>query len=682
MGEQAGEREAYNRLLELRDALHYHNHRYYVLDDPEIPDSEYDRLFRELQDIEAAHPEWVTHDSPSQRVGSAPLDEFPEIRHEVPMLSLQNAFSEEEALDFDRRVRELLGTDSPVDYTVEPKLDGLAVSLIYEDGRFVRGGTRGDGYRGEEITSNLRTIRQIPLRLQGEGWPARLEVRGEVFMSKAGFERLNARREERGESPFANPRNAAAGSLRQLAPRITAERPLEISIYGLGVVDGDIGACHSQVLERLQEWGLPMVREVRTVTGMEDCLAAYRRLLDDRHSLPYEIDGVVYKVDRFDYQEDLGSIARSPRWAMAHKFPALEELTRIRSIEPSVGRTGAVTPIAHLDPVVVAGATVSRASLHNQDEIDRKDVRIGDWVMIRRAGDVIPEVVKVVTEKRPPSATAFRLPDSCPECGSQVLRPEGEAIARCTGGLTCPAQRLHTILHFASRRAMDIDGLGEKIVQQLIERDMVHTPVDLYHLTVEGLQDLDRMAEKSATNLVNAVAASRETTLARFIYALGILLVGEATAQVLASHFGSLDALMAADEEALQEVPDVGPAVAASLVTFFRQPHNREVIAGLREAGVHWAEGTGESVDGPDLSDVRVVLTGTLERWTREEAKAALEARGAKVTGSVSAKTSYVVAGTDAGSKLEKAESLGVRVLNEEGLDRLLETGSPGDRTP
>ncbi|MFP4561127.1 MAG: NAD-dependent DNA ligase LigA, partial [Thiohalorhabdus sp.] len=579
------------------------------------------------------------------------------------------------AHDFDRRIRDLLGTAEAVDYTVEPKLDGLAVSLIYEDGVLVRGGTRGDGYRGEEITSNLRTIRQIPLRLRGSGWPSRLEVRGEVFMSKSGFQRLNERRRERGEAAFANPRNAAAGSLRQLDPRITAERPLEISIYGLGQVDGDIGERHSEVLERLRGWGFPIVREVRTARGIEACLEAYRGLRDQRHDLPYEIDGVVYKVDRFDHQEELGSIARSPRWALAHKFPALEELTRILDIEPSVGRTGAVTPIAHLEPVEVAGATVSRASLHNQDEIDRKDVRIGDWVMVRRAGDVIPEVVKVVTERRPADARPYRLPDTCPVCGSQVIRPEGEAIARCTGGLSCPAQRLHTLLHFASRRAMDIEGLGEKIAQQLIDRDLVHTPVDLYRLTVEDLQGLDRMAEKSATNLVNAIDASRHTTLARFIYALGILLVGEATAQSLASHFGTLDALLAADEAELQRVPDVGPAVAGSIVTFLRQPHNQEVIAGLRRE-LRIEEGEASPAEGPDLSGLRLVLTGSLERRTRDEARAALEARGARVTGSVSAKTDYVVAGADPGSKRDKAEELGVRILDEEGLERLLEQGT------
>jgi len=668
----------YQRLQELREQVRYHNYRYYVLDDPELPDSEFDRLFRELQAIEARHPDWVTADSPTQRVGAEPMDAFPEIRHEVPMLSLGNAFEEQEARDFDRRVRELLGTDDAVDYTVEPKLDGLAVSLIYEGGVLVRGGTRGDGYRGEEITSNLRTIRQVPLRLIGEGWPDRLEVRGEVYLGKAGFERLNRDREENGEPAFANPRNAAAGSLRQLDPRITAARPLEISIYGLGQVSEAIGERHSEVLARLQEWGLPMVGELRTVRGIEACLAAYRDLLDRRHDLPYEIDGVVYKVDRYDHQRALGHIARSPRWATAHKFPALEELTRIRDIEASVGRTGAVTPVAHLDPVVVAGATVSRASLHNQDEVDRKDVRIGDWVMIRRAGDVIPEVVKVVTERRPADAEPYRLPDTCPQCGSAVIRPEGEAIARCTGGLSCPAQRLHTLLHFASRRAMDIDGLGEKIAQQLIDRDMVHTPVDLYHLRVAELQQLERMAEKSATNLVGAIEASKDTSLPRFIYALGIQLVGEATAQQLAGHFGSLETLMAADAEGLQAVPDIGPAVADSLVTFFDQPHNREVIRGLLDAGVHWPQPEGEAASGPDLSGLRLVLTGTLEGRSREEAKEALEGLGARITGSVSAKTDYVVAGADAGSKLEKARELGVAVLDEAGLDRLLAEGPVG----
>ncbi|HKL77761.1 MAG TPA: NAD-dependent DNA ligase LigA, partial [Gammaproteobacteria bacterium] len=455
-------------------------------------------------------------------------------------------------------------------------------------------------------------------------------------------------------------------------------RPLSISIYGLGQVSAPIGERHSEVLARLQEWGLPMVGEMRTVRGIDQCLAAYRELLDKRHDLAYEIDGVVYKVDRYDQQAALGHIARSPRWAVAHKFPALEELTRIRDIEASVGRTGAVTPVAHLDPVEVAGATVARASLHNQDEVDRKDVRIGDWVMIRRAGDVIPEVVKVVLERRPEGTAPYRLPDTCPECGSAVIRPEGEAIARCTGGLSCPAQRLHTLLHFASRRAMDIDGLGEKVAQQLIQRDLVHTPADLYALTVAQVQELERMAEKSATNLVNAIAASRETSLDRFIYALGIQLVGEATARRLATAFGDLDPLMAADEERLQAVPDVGPEVAAAIVTFFRQAHNREVIAALRAAGVHWpVETAAETAGGPDLSGLRLVLTGTLESRSREAAKEALEGLGARVTGSVSAKTDYLVAGADAGSKRTKAEELGVPVLDEAGLERLLAGEAP-----
>ncbi len=676
MAESPDPDSEYSRLQELRRLVNYHNYRYYVLDDPEIPDAEFDRLFEELEAIEARHPEWVTPDSPTQRVGAEPLDAFPEIRHEVPMLSLQNGFEESEAWDFDRRVRELLGTDEPVDYTVEPKLDGLAVTLIYEKGHFVRGGTRGDGTRGEDITSNLKTIRQIPMGLLGSGWPELLEVRGEVYMAKDRFRELNERRRAQGLTEFANPRNAAAGSLRQLDPRIPARRPLEIAVYGLGQVSEPVAERHSEVLAQLWQWGLPMLREIDRVRGMEECLEVYRRLLDSRHELRYEADGAVYKVDRYDLQRQLGHIARSPRWALAHKFPPLEEMTRIRWIEASVGRTGKITPVAHLDPVEIGGATVSRASLHNQDEVDRKDAREGDYVMVRRAGDVIPEVVRVIESQRPNGTEPYRLPDTCPACGAEVIRPEGEVDARCSGGLSCPAQRMGAILHFASRRALDIEGLGEKLAQQLVETGLVETPADLYRLSQEQLQALERMAEKSADNLVRALEASKYPPLDRFLYALGIDLVGEATAQLLARELGSLDRIMGASREELEALPDIGPEVAKAIRTFFNQDRNRQVLTELRELGVEPQEPEPAPAEGPDLSGLRLVLTGTLERWTREEATEALEARGARVSGSVSGRTDYVVAGSDPGSKADRARELDVPVLDEAGLERLLNRGT------
>ncbi|MEF8792642.1 NAD-dependent DNA ligase LigA [Thiohalorhabdus sp.] len=671
----SGEDPEYQRLQELRREVSYHNYRYYVLNDPEIPDSEFDRLFRELQAIEAEHPEWVTPDSPTQRVGAEPLDELPAIRHAVPMLSLQNGFEESEAFDFDRRIRSMLGTEEPLDYSVEPKLDGLAVTLIYEEGRFIRGGTRGDGTRGEEVTSNLKTIRQIPMQLLGSSWPQTLEVRGEVYMPKEGFADLNRRRREAGQDEFANPRNAAAGSLRQLDPRITAERPLAISIYGLGQVSEPVGERHSEVLHRLWDWGLPMLREIQTAHGIDECVAIYNDLLARRHNLRYEADGAVYKVDRYDLQRQLGHIARSPRWALAHKFPPLEEMTRIERIEASVGRTGKLTPIAFLEPVNVGGATVSRASLHNQDEVARKDARAGNWVMIRRAGDVIPEVVSVITEKRPEGTQPYRLPDQCPVCGADVVRPEGEVDAYCSGGLACPAQRHGAILHFASRGALDIEGLGEKLTMQLIETGLVATPADLFRLTREQLQGLERMAEKSADNLVRALETSKHPPLDRFIYGLGIDLVGQATAQTLANRLGSLEAIRNADRDTLEALPDIGPAVADAIVTFFAQQRNQAVIDDLLAQGVVPEEPERDTAEGPDLSGLRLVLTGTLERWSREEAEEALAARGGRVTGSVSSRTDYVVAGADPGSKLDQAREQDVTVLDEAGLERLLERG-------
>ncbi len=675
MAESAEQDPQYQRLQELRQRINYHNYRYYVLDDPEIPDLEYDRLFQELEKIEARHPEWVTPYSPTQRVGAEPLEEFPEIHHEVPMLSLQNAFEEEAVYEFDRRVRSLLQTESVLDYSVEPKLDGLAVTLLYENGRFVRGGTRGDGLRGEDITSNLKTIRQIPMELLGSSWPQVLEVRGEVCMAKDRFRELNERRRAEGYPEFANPRNAAAGSLRQLDPRIPAQRPLEISVYGLGWISEPIAERHSEVLARLREWGFPLPREIERTRGIEEGLAFYRQLLEQRHELRYEADGAVYKVDRYDLQRELGQIARSPRWALAHKFPPLEEMTWVHRIEASVGRTGKITPIAHLDPVEIGGVTVSRASLHNQDEVDRKDVREGDYVWVRRAGDVIPEVVRVIKSRRRPDARPYQLPAACPSCGSETLRPEGEVDARCTGGLSCPAQRLGAILHFASRRAMDIEGLGEKLAQQLVERELVQTPVDLYHLSLGTLQKLDRMAEKSSRNLLAAIEASKATTLPRFLYALGIDLVGEATAQLLAREMGDLDRIMEASRGELEAIPEIGPEVADSIVTFFRQEKNRKVIHGLLEAGVHWPRSDRKAESGDDLSGLRLVVTGTLESWSREAVREALEARGARVSGSVSGRTDYVVVGSDPGSKADKARELGVPLLDEADLEALLSNG-------
>ncbi len=665
--------EVRQRIDELRRQIEHHNYRYYVLDNPEIPDAEYDRLFRELQRLEGRHPELISADSPTQRVGAEPAKELGEVRHLVPMLSLANAFTDEELADFDRRVRERLETDT-VAYVAEPKLDGLAISLLYEEGRLVRAATRGDGTTGEDVTQNVRTIEAIPLRLRGTGWPRLLEVRGEVYMPKAGFEDLNRRQAAQGGKSFANPRNAAAGSLRQLDPRITAERPLTLFCYGTGYSEGgELPETHSGTMQRLREWGLRVCPELRVVQGLEECLTYYRGIGERREGLPYEIDGVVYKVDRLDWQQELGFVARAPRWAIAHKFPAQEEITLVRDVEWQVGRTGALTPVARLEPVQVAGVTVSNATLHNVDEIERKDVRIGDTVVVRRAGDVIPEVVSVVESRRPAGAEPPELPSHCPVCGSDVVRPEGEAVARCSGGLVCAAQRKEHIKHFASRRAMDIDGLGDKIIEQLVERDLIHDPADLYTLTKQQLLRLERMGDKSAENLLTALNKSKETTLARFLYALGIREVGEATAQALAAHFGALLPIEKADEAQLLEVPDVGPIVAGHIHSFFRQAHNREVIEKLQRYGVHWEEGEPMPAGEKPLEGKTFVLTGTLSTLTRDEAKIRLQALGAKVTGSVSKKTDYVVAGENAGSKLARAEELGVEVLDEEAMLRLLE---------
>ena len=677
------------RAADLREQIDLHNYRYYVLDDPLIPDAEYDRLMRELQALESEHPELVTPESPTQRVGAKPAEGFGEVRHAIPMLSLENCFSEEELLAFDRRVRERLERDGQVYYVAEPKLDGLAVSLRYEDGRLVQGATRGDGTTGEDITQNVRTVHSIPLRLRGSAVPRVLEVRGEVFMPKAGFEEMNRRAAERGEKVFVNPRNAAAGSLRQLDPSVTAARPLEFFCYGWGELEGaEAPASHSGMLERLRDWGVRVSPEARVVRGAEGCLDYYRDIGKRRADLPYEIDGVVYKVDSREQQDTLGFVSRAPRWAIAHKFPAQEELTRLLDVEFQVGRTGALTPVARLDPVFVGGVTVSNATLHNMDEIERKDVRIGDTVIVRRAGDVIPEIVAVVADRRPDDVRSIEMPSSCPVCGSEVVRGEGEAVARCSGGLICSAQRKESLLHFASRRAMDIEGLGEKLVDQLVELGMVEHVDGLYALQAEQLAGIERMGEKSAANLVDAIEHSKDTTLARFLYALGIREVGEATARALAAHFGTLQALeeaahadLSSEEDPdtkpkdryprLQAVADVGPAVAAHVCHFFEQQRNQEVIRKLLVAGVHWPEVKAQG-EGP-LKGSTYVLTGTLESWTRDEAKAALEALGARVSGSVSKKTTAVVAGRDAGSKLDKAQKLGVEVLDEAGLKALLE---------
>ncbi len=648
----------------LRKQIEHHNYRYYVLDDPEVPDAEYDRLMQQFQALEALYPELVTWDSPTQRVGGTPLSEFAEVPHAVPMLSLNNAFAEADITAFDQRVRNILG-DAEVEYAAEPKLDGLAISLLYENGVLIRAATRGDGLRGEDVTQNVRTIHSVPLHLQGDDYPSTLEVRGEVFMPRAGFQRLNQSQEKKGEKIFANPRNAAAGSLRQLDARITAERPLEIFCYGVGLVQGGtIPPSHFDMLQAFRRWGLRVCVEIKLVLGAHGCLDYYREIGAKRSSLPFDIDGVVYKVNASSAQAELGFVAKAPRWAVAHKFPAEEEMTRVLDIEVQVGRTGALTPVARLEPVKVGGVVVTNATLHNQDEIERKDVRIGDTVVVRRAGDVIPEVARVVTTLRPDDARVFVMPTLCPVCGSQVVRADGESVARCTAGLICPAQRKEGMKHFAGRRAMDIDGLGDKLIDQLVDAKLVHDLGDLYSLQFPALVALERMGEKSAQNLLAAIEKSKSTTLARFLFALGIREVGEATAQVLARHFGTLQAVEQANIEQLQTAPDIGPVVAAHIVNFFSQAHNRNVIEKLIAAGITWPHAEARSHAQP-LAGQTFVLTGTLTTFSRDDAKAALESLGAKVSGSVSSKTSYVVVGTDAGSKLEKAQALGIKILTE-----------------
>ena len=666
------------RARALRVEIEKHNHRYYVLDAPLISDAEYDTLFRELQSLEAEHPELVTSDSPTQRVGAPPLPEFASVVHATPMLSLSNAFADEEVQVFDRRVREGLGSEAEVAYAADPKFDGLAVSLSYEQGILVHGATRGDGTTGEDVTANLRTLHSIPLHLQGSGWPDRFEVRGEVLFWRSDFERLNARQRERGEKEYVNARNAAAGSLRQLDSRITARRPLRFFAYGVGSVTGAaLPATHSALLDQLAEWGFPVAPERRRVSGLAGLLAYFAEIGRHRESLPYDIDGVVYKVDDLAAQERLGFVSRAPRFALAHKFPAEEAVTELLDISVQVGRTGALTPVARLAPVFVGGVTVTNATLHNEDEIRRKDVRIGDTVVVRRAGDVIPEVARILPEKRPLAARQFIMPTSCPVCGSQVVRNPDEAVARCSGGLYCPAQRKQALLHFASRRAMDIEGLGDKLVEQLVDSAVVRTPADLYRLGLLALVNLERMAEKSASNLLTAIEHSKQTTLARFIYALGIRNVGEATARDLARHFGSLDRLLAADEAQLLQVTDVGPIVAQSIRQFCSEPHNLEVIEQLRAAGVVWSEGEAPVPPRGAVVGKVFVLTGSLPSLTRDAAKELIEAAGGKVSSAVSKKTDFVVAGAEAGSKLEKARLLAIRVIDEGQLLTLLNLEQP-----
>ncbi len=667
------ENKASQRVAELRRLLTQYNREYYELDQPSVPDAEYDRLFRELQQLEQQHPQLQSAESPTQKVGSKALSAFGQVQHETPMLSLDNAFSVDELSAFYQRVQERLDQQSDIEFCCEPKLDGAAVSILYEQGKLVQGATRGDGQTGEDITANVRTIRNLPLQLEGD-YPARLEVRGEVFMPLKGFEKYNQEALANDEKVFANPRNAAAGSLRQLDSSITAKRPLHFYAYSMGVVsdDAELAGTHEQRLQQLQSWGLPISDEIKVVKNLEGCEDYFNDILNRRAELRYEIDGVVLKVNVIAQQRNLGFVSRAPRWAIACKFPAQEEMTQLLGVDYQVGRTGAVTPVARLEPVAVGGVVVSNATLHNADEIERLNIRIGDTVIVRRAGDVIPQIVQVVTDKRPADAAEIVFPETCPVCSSQLQRVEGEAVTRCTGGLICAAQRKEAIIHFASRKAMDIDGLGDKLIEQVVEREWVKSPADLYRLRSRELAHLPRMGEKSASKVIAAIAASKETTFARFLYALGIREVGEATAANLASHFTELEALQAASIEQLETVQDVGQIVASHISQFFREPHNQQVIQELLELGIHWPQVEKLAESEATLAGNTYVLTGTLSQMTRDEAKQALQARGAKVSGSVSGKTTAVIAGDNAGSKLTKAEQLGVQVLSEDDLVKLI----------
>jgi len=667
------------RAKALREQIEYHNYRYYVLDAPEVPDAEYDRLFRELQGLEQHYPELLAADSPTQRIGGTVLDGLTPVSHRVPMLSIRTETDIEDsgAIKFDTYVRDELGlaeSAEPVEYTAELKFDGLAIGLRYESGVLTLAATRGDGETGEDVTPNVRTVRTIPLRLRGAA-PGIVEVRGEIYINRADFEALNEAQRAAGEKLFVNPRNAAAGCIRQLDSKITARRPLSFFAYGLGETIGwKLPARHSEVLDAFAAWGFPVNADRAVVHGARGLIDYHRLIGELRNTLPFDIDGVVYKVNSLALQRQLGFRSREPRWAVAHKYPAQEEMTEVIDIEVQVGRTGAITPVARLKPVFVGGVTVTNATLHNEDEVRRKDIQIGDTVIVRRAGDVIPEVVRTLVERRPAGARRFEMPVQCPSCGSAVQRVEGEAVTRCTAGLYCPAQRKQALLHFASRRALDIDGLGEKIVDQLVEKGMVRTPADLFQLDVAALAGLERMGDKAAANLVAAIEQCKKTTLARFIYSLGIRNVGESTARDLAAHFRGLDALMKAGEQLLQQVADVGPVVAQSVAAFFAEEHNRQVIAELRGAGITFAPIAEPEQPAPGVAGKIFVLTGALPGLSRDEAKTRIEAKGGKVSGSVSKKTSYVVAGTDPGSKFDKARELGVTILDEQELLDLLKS--------
>lgn len=654
------------RIDELKKLLQDYSYYYYVVAQPKVPDAEYDRLFRELQQLEEQHPELITVDSPTQRVGAKPASSFAQIRHVIPMLSLDNALAETEVLNFDRRIRERLHITNEIEYVCEPKIDGTAVSLVYEQGILTKAATRGDGIVGEDILQNVRTITSVPLALRDNDFPRVLEIRGEVYMPIAGFKELN----KTSDKTFVNPRNAASGSLRQLDSRITASRPLDIFCYTVGeVLEGELPPKHSAILAKLKTWGLKINPDIKVVTGVTACLAYYQIIEKKRDALPYEIDGVVYKVNDLQLQNKLGFVARAPRWAVAHKFPAQEELTKILNIEFQVGRTGALTPVARLQPVFVGGATVSNATLHNIDEVWRKDVRVGDMVIIRRAGDVIPEIVAVVQERRPKGTKKVVLPRHCPVCGSEITKIEGEIVARCSGGLYCSAQRKETIKHFASRGALDIKGLGTKLVDELVDCGLVNNVAELYDLTAEKITELERKKEKSATNLLQAIAASKNTTLPRFIYALGIREVGATTAQNLAQHFGSLDKLMQANDAELAAINDIGPTIAKQIVTFFRQAHNQELIAKLLQVGIHWPK---PKLLSQPLAGRSFVLTGSLVTLTRDGAKEQLQALGAKVSAAITKNTTYLVVGANPGTKLAKAKKLEISCLNEAELLKLL----------
>ena len=671
----ASKKVDFSDLETLRQTLRKYEYHYHVLDNPLVPDAEYDRLMNELKNLEWQHPEWITPDSPTQRVGAKPLEGFAQITHELPMLSLDNAFSDEELDGFLRRIENLIAQDpEKMTFCCEPKLDGLAVSILYENGSLVQAATRGDGTTGEDITANIRTIRNIPLKLNLENPPARLEVRGEVFMPQKGFNILNERALAKGEKTFANPRNAAAGSLRQLDPKVTRQRPLELNAYSIGIYESDdeLPSTHYDRLQWLKSIGIPVNGEIRLATGREELLKFYAEIQSKRPNLGYDIDGTVLKVNNIALQEQLGFISRSPRWAIAYKFPAQEEMTVLNDVEFQVGRTGAITPVAKLEPVFVAGVTVSNATLHNGDEIERLGVVIGDTVIIRRAGDVIPQIIGVVKERRPENAKKIHFPTACPVCESAVIRVEGEAVARCTGGLFCAAQRKEALKHFVSRKAMDIDGVGEKLIEQLMARELIHTPADLFKLDLTSLMRLERMGEKSAQNALNSIEKSKSTTLARFLYALGIREVGEATALNLANHFGTLAAIREANIETLTQVQDVGEVVANHIFRFWQEPHNVEVVEDLIKQGVHWQDVVQVEIANNPLKNKNVVLTGTLTQLTRDEAKALLQSLGCKVSGSVSSKTDYLIAGEKAGSKLTKAQELGITVLSEQDFVNLI----------